>query len=165
MARMKRRAVFLILAGIVVAGSLPLPTTGASAGSRPLTIDQLIDIKHPSNPVWSRDSRRVAFLWERAGVMNLYVGPADGSVKPVAVTSDGEPTAGAFWSADSQTLYFLRAGTPMQVPADASQPPRAVWEKPPGRGLTVSRDGTRVAYLTGDPPEVHVRSLVNGSDR
>src|SRR5262249_59159446 len=86
-----------------------------------LTIDALIDIKHPSNPVWSRDSRRVAFMWERAGVANLFVVPADGAAAPVPITKDGDPVAGVFWSADSRTLYFMRGGMLMRAPADRSE--------------------------------------------
>jgi len=145
--------------------------TGASPAPAPgrLTIDQLLDIKHPSSPVWSRDSRSIAFSWERAGVANLYVVPADGSAKPTPVTSDGEPVTGIAWSADSRTIYFMRAGTLVQVAADGSQPPRPVWPQSPGRALVVARDGSRVAYLvggaSGGPTEIHVRSLVDGSDR
>ena len=52
-----------------------------------LTIDTLVDITHPSAPVWSRDSKRVAFLWDRAGVTNLYVSNADGATPPRARTA------------------------------------------------------------------------------
>jgi dipeptidyl aminopeptidase/acylaminoacyl peptidase len=160
------------------------------AASSRLSIDDLVDIKHPSGPVWSRDGRQVAFMWERAGVANLYVVPADASRQPIALTSDGEPVSGVFWSADSTTICFTRGGTLMQVPADGSQPPRPVWSQAPGRSLAVSRDGTRVAYLVGGadaagrggrggrgatgaaaapqaggPTEIRVRSLVTGSDQ
>jgi dipeptidyl aminopeptidase/acylaminoacyl peptidase len=40
-----------------------------------------------------------------------------------------------------------------------------VWAQSPGRGLTVSRDGTAVAYFAGERGEIHVRSLVDGADR
>ncbi len=150
-----------------------------------LTIDRLIDIKHPSSPVWSRDSWSVAFLWERAGVTNLFVVKADESARPVALTSDGEPIAGVFWSADSQAVYFMRGPTLMRVTADGSRPPRPAWPRSPGRNLVPSRDGTRVAYLTtgerqgggertgsgesaqraGDAStEIRVRSLLDGSE-
>lgn len=139
-----------------------------------LTIDALLDIRHPSNPVWSRDSRWIAFLWERAGVSNLWVVPADGSAKPVALTTDGEPVAGLFWTSDSKAVGFLRGGSLMRVSIDGRQPPAPFWAEAPGRGLVVSRDGTRVAYLVGGggggaarggPTAIHVRSLVDGSDR
>src|SRR5712664_3016308 len=42
-----------------------------SRASGALTIEQLIDIRHPSNPVWSPDGRTVAFLSERAGIANI----------------------------------------------------------------------------------------------
>ena len=166
----------------------PKAAPRAQAAHR-LTIDDLVEIRHPSNPVWSRDSRHVAFMWERAGVANLYVVPADGSRRPAAVTTDGAPVAGVFWGAESRVIYFTRAGVLMQVAADGSQPPRPVWTQAPGRAATASRDGTRVAYLlggaqpasqegrggrgqggatppqAGGPTEIRVRSLVDGSDR
>ena len=141
---MTRRTMGRVLGGALAALGVTVPVIGARQES-PVTIDELIDIKHPSNPVWSRDSRHVAFRWERAGVANLYVVPADGSGKPVAVTSDGVAVAGVSWSQDDRLLYFARGGTLMQAPADGSQPPRPVWPQPPGRGLAVSLDGTRVA--------------------
>lgn len=96
--RMRQTAALALLAATALA--LPIAAQRAAA---PITIDQLIDIKHPSNPVWSRDSRRVAFTWERAGVANLYVVPANGSAPPLQLTTDGAP-AGYFWSADSQSI-------------------------------------------------------------
>ncbi len=163
--------------GLVAAGQ-----TSGSMTSRRLTIDALIDIKHPSGPVWSRDGRRIAFVWDRAGVANLYVVPADGTAPPVAVTGDGGPVTGVFWSADSRVLYFMRGGTLMQASPGPGGAPSPVWSESPGRSLAVSGDGTRVAFLSGGggrgrgrdgaaPPAdsevttIHVRSLVDATDR
>ena len=44
-----------------------------------LSIEQLIEIKHPSDPAWSPDSKHVVFTWDRADIKNLYVANADGS--------------------------------------------------------------------------------------
>ena len=55
-------------AAVAVSGSPPQP-----AGAPRLTIEQLIDIRHPSSPVWSPDGRRVAFMWDRAGVADWYI--------------------------------------------------------------------------------------------
>jgi dipeptidyl aminopeptidase/acylaminoacyl peptidase len=154
-----RSLLCLALAGMVTSIVVP---RAAQRSSSSLTIDQLIDIKHPSNPVWSRDSRYVAFTWERAGIANLYVVPADASSKPVKLTTDGVP-AGYFWSADSRSIEFFRGGSLMALPLDGGAP-KSVAEIP-GRGASISRDGTRLVYLTGKPTEIHLRSLTDGSDR
>ena len=61
---------------------------GAQPVSTPLTIEALIDIKHPSAPQWSPDGRHVAFTWERAGVSSLYVAAADGAAPPREVSAE-----------------------------------------------------------------------------
>ena len=69
---MTRRTVTVVALVVTAIGSAALfvdareQTRAPSAGR--LTIDKLIDIEHPSAPVWSRDSQRIAFMSERAGV-------------------------------------------------------------------------------------------------
>ena len=138
---------FVAIATAVVLGASGQDAPVRQAGA--LTIDSLIDIKTPTSPVWSRDSQRVAFMWERAGVANLYVVLADGSAAPVAVTTDGAPVQGVFWGADHRTIYFTRGGTLMQIAAEAGQTPRPVWPQMPGRGLVASPDGASVAFIAG----------------
>jgi len=123
-----------------------------------LTIEKLIDIKHPSGPVWSHDSKRVAFLWDRAGVTDLFVVPADGSSKPVAITSGGGAPTGIVWSSDSKTLYFNEGGQTMQVSADGGTPQPA---RLPGRAAVFSHDGSKIAYISGNDIVVKAGS---GSD-
>src|SRR2546425_12682002 len=82
-----------------------------------LTIEQLIEIKHPSNPVWSPDGKHVVFTWDRAGVGNLYVANADGHGQPQALTSFPEgQVEGAFWNEDGDTVYFPHDGDLWQGP-------------------------------------------------
>jgi len=137
------------------------PAARNSASNGRLTIDALIDIKHPSNPVWSRDSKQVAFMWERAGVSNLYVVPADASTKPVAITTDGQPVAAVVWSADSKLIYFTRGGVLMRVVPDGAHAPEPAGF--PGRNIVFSPDGASIAYLEGN--DIHVRALGNNADR
>ena len=130
-----------------LAATTTAPRAAQPRATSPLTIEQLIDIRHPSNPVWSRDSRRIAFTWERAGVANLYVVPADGSARPVQLTTDGVP-GNIFWSPDSSSIMFFRGQTLMTMGLDGSAPkPR--FADFSGRSPSVSRDGTRIVYLSG----------------
>ena len=140
---------------------------------RALTIEQLINIKHPSNPVWSPDGKRVAFLWDRADVVNLYVVNSDGSSKPVALTSYPEGKVGdVFWGKDSTTLYFSRGGDLWQVAAVGGEPPRAVWSTPTTEvEFSPSPGGTRLAFVrAGSAGEAQhggdliVHSLIDGTE-
>ena len=133
---------------IVQAAPQPAP---ARAGSR-LTIEQLIDIRHPSNPVWSPDGQHVAFLSERAGIANMFVADVSASsstpVSARALTryADGQG-AGFFWSADSRRVYFPRQGDLWHVALDGGDPV-AVWSTPQAESsITLSPDGTRVAFV------------------
>ncbi len=121
------------------------------AGGR-LTIEQLIDIRHPSNPIWSPDGRHVAFLSERAGIANIFV--ADVGVSPATAAparaltryADGQG-AGFFWSADGQRVYFPRQGDLWQVALSGGDP-SAVWSTPEAESsITLSPEGTRVAFV------------------
>src|ERR1700681_4306667 len=114
----------------------------------PLTIAQLIDIRHPSNPVWSPDGKQVAFLWDRANVTNLYVSSAGGNSQPVALTSYPEGgIADVFWSKDSATVYFSHGGDLWKVPAAGGQA-SAVWSTPtPEVEVTPSPDGSQIAFV------------------
>src|ERR1043166_8756552 len=56
-----------------------------------LTIDQLIDIRHPSSPMWAPDGRHVVFVWERAGVPAIYV--ADAAISGTLPAAPRELTA------------------------------------------------------------------------
>src|SRR6266511_396190 len=96
------------IAAILVAFALS-PAAQPRSG---LTIEQLIDIRHPSAPMWAPDGRHVVFVWERAGVSAVYV--ADGSISGGAVSAPrqladaGNQLAGAFWTADGSALMIPR---------------------------------------------------------
>jgi dipeptidyl aminopeptidase/acylaminoacyl peptidase len=151
-----KKSVFAI-ALLLTAGALVLIVEAAArqpaarAGGK-LTIEQLIDIRHPSNAVWSPDGRHVAFLSERAGIANIFVADVTGSsaapagARALTRYPDGQG-AGFFWSADSQRVYFPRQGDLWQVGltgGDAS----AVWSTPQAESnITPSPDGARVAFV------------------
>ena len=139
-----------------------------------LTIEQLVEIKHPSNPVWSPDGEHVVFVWDRGGVGNLYLAGIDGRSQPVPLTSFPEgQIADAFWSHDGQTIYFPHTGDLWQVSVTGG-PPRPVWTTPGSEAdIVPSPDGTRVAFVRSIPApadgsqhggDLVVRSLADGAE-
>jgi dipeptidyl aminopeptidase/acylaminoacyl peptidase len=159
-------ACVIAVATLIASGAQP-PQPAASRDVQRLTIEQLIDIRHPSNASWSPDGRRVAFLSDRAGIANIHVAPIDASGRPgraQAVTrfADGL-NAGLFWSADSQRVYFPRLGDLWQVPVAGGEP-AAVWTTPELESqIVLSPDGGRVAFVRGGNDLV-VRSLADSKD-
>ena len=148
---------------------LPLFVSASPAVAQmPLSIEQLIDIRHPSNPIFSPDGRSVAFLWDRAGVTNLYVAAASGGEKPRAITSlkEGQP-GGVFWGADGASLYYSLGGDLWQAPIDPGAEVRPVWRTPGNEtSITPSPDLTRVAYVRSGESgtEIFVRPLAGGAE-
>src|SRR3989442_11000833 len=125
--------------GIMVGMAVMFAASAAaqnSTKSSQLTIEQLIEIKHPSDPVWSPDGKHVAFIWDRADIKNLFVASADGSGQPVALTSFPEGgVAGAFWSEDGDSVYFVHEGDLWKVPASGGAPKPAWNNANRGSGL------------------------------
>src|SRR6185437_3478553 len=140
-----------ILPGILLAASVWGPpsaahaqTAGATAGL--LTIDSLIDIKFPSSPVFAPDGRTIAFLWERAGVQEVWTVPAAGGA-PVQLTHDSDGLLGdLFWSHDGRTVYFARDGALWKVPAQGGVAARMWADDDEGGGFALSPDGRTVAF-------------------
>jgi dipeptidyl aminopeptidase/acylaminoacyl peptidase len=148
----------------------------AAAPAGGLTIDLLTQIKHPSEAVWSPDSRRVAFVWDMGGVQNLYVVDAQASGPPSPLTSynDG-PISDVSWTQDGRALLFVHAGDLWQVSAAAGEQPKPQWTTPAAENdIVFSPDRTRVVFVRGDDRSVPdwqrgegdlwVRSLANGSE-
>ncbi len=164
-----KHAVTLVLAlaaGACSAGAVAPPDAGS------ITIDHLIDIKHPSNPIWSPDNKHVAFIWDRAGVQNFYLAdPSSPAAAPKALTTyDTGVLGNAFWSRDSQRLYFSRDGDLWQV-AISGGAPQPVWTTPATESAIVpSPDLSRVAFVrpAGSPPgkgsDLWIRHLADGRE-
>jgi dipeptidyl aminopeptidase/acylaminoacyl peptidase len=156
-----KKSMFAI-ALVLTVGALVFIVEAASRQPAPradgkLTIEQLIDIRHPSNPVWSPDGRHVAFLSERAGIANIFVADvtasSDAPAGAHALTRypDGQG-AGFFWSADSTRVYFARGGDLWQAALSGGEP-SPVWMTPQAEnGITPSPDGTRVAFVRSATP-------------
>jgi hypothetical protein len=104
-----RNWIHAVSVALILLASASSAVAQTAAQKQKLTIEQLIDIKHPSDPIWLPDGKLVAFVWDRAGVANLYVANADGSGQPKPLTSFSEGQVnGAFWSADGR-------GAPLEI--------------------------------------------------
>jgi dipeptidyl aminopeptidase/acylaminoacyl peptidase len=152
---------------VAVAAVVQTADPAAQREPRGLTIEQLIDIRHPSNAVWSPDGRRVAFVSERAGIGNVFVADIDGGAGAVnratQRTRFEDGVSGTlFWSADSARIYFTRQGDLWQVPASGAEA-AAVWQTPePESNVALSPDGKRVAMVRGNA--LYARSIADGSE-
>jgi dipeptidyl aminopeptidase/acylaminoacyl peptidase len=145
MKKLKKLALFAGLVVIALAASTRVSSQRGTPNG--LTIDQLIDIRHPSNPMWSPDGRSVVFVWDRAGVSKVYVAAADGRSAPRELAAAAGSLTGAFWSADGRALMVAKDGDLWRVPIDGSAA-SAIWTTPlTESNVTPSPDGTRVAFV------------------
>src|ERR1700687_5839277 len=162
--------------GVLVVVALSFAASAAaqeSAKSSKLTIEQLMEIKQPSDPGWSPDGKHVVFTWDRAGVANFYVANSDGHGQPVALTSfPEEQVEQAFWGRDSQTVYFPHEDHLWQASISGG-PTKPAWTAS-GResDFVPSPDATRVAFVRSSAAddgaahksELVVRVLGDGSE-
>ncbi|MGH9319259.1 MAG: LpqB family beta-propeller domain-containing protein [Vicinamibacteria bacterium] len=132
-----------------------------------LDLDALVGIRHPSGASWSPDGNRVAFVWDRAGVQNLFVvDRVSGWLAPLTEYRDGLLSA-PFWSHDGKTLYYEREGKLGEVSSEGVGPARTVFgadaPESPVSEVRLSPDGSQIAFLRlGD---VWVRHLGSGREK
>src|SRR6266851_4243481 len=130
-------AIAIATAGCTLQAALP-----HAPDSRGLSIAQLVDIRHPSSPIWAPDGRHVVFVSERAGIANLRVADTDGNdtpARPLTNYEDGQ-VDGVFWSRDAKTVYFSRRGDLWQVPVVGGEPKPVSSTPAAGTGTTPSPD-------------------------
>ncbi len=156
---------FVSASAMLIAGIWMFVAHAAQPPSRTagMTIDQLVDIRHPSNPMWTPDGRSVVFVWDRAGVSKVYVADASAAAPPRELREAGEQLGGAFWSSDGRALMVPKNGDLWRVPIDGSAA-SPVWTTPQAEsGIVPSPDGMRVAFVRADG-ELFVRSLADGRE-
>ena len=154
------RIVLLVIAALI--------GTGFAQAKSHLSIDQLIDIKHPSSPVWSPDAQLVAFIWDRAGVSNIYFSHIDGA-QPTALTSYSDGSIRKiFFSTDGKLVYFARSGDLWKVPITGARP-TTVWSTPMGDGdFAPSPNRSRIALTRNSSDrrgdDLVIRSLLDSRE-
>lgn len=160
-----RRLLFSVMV-VALAAVAWRALNGVAPAAAALTIDALLDIKHPSDPEWSPDGSRVAFIWDRAGVQNVWVvNVRDGRAEaPVDLTRGTSGLIrGMFWNHDGSRVLFGREADLWQVAPDGAAQPEPVWKTPAaGGGMALSPDGQRVAFSRGG--DIWIRSLADGGE-
>src|SRR5919198_1995510 len=139
----------LALAAVAAISGVVFGHAAPPASSR-LTIEQLIEIRHPSSPMWSPDGQHAVFVWDRAGVSKVYVADANGSGAPRELSAAGATLSSAFWSTDGKAFMTIRNGDLWRVPIDGSAA-SPVWTTPETETNVVpSPDGSHVAFVRSE---------------
>jgi dipeptidyl aminopeptidase/acylaminoacyl peptidase len=149
---------------------------GHSAGGPAFTIEQMVNIKFPSEPIWSPDGRHIAFMWDEGGVYSLYLVSAAGDDPPLKlmtypwseVSSQGSVPP-AIWSKDGATLYYPQEGHLWEVAASGGQQAHPSWKSTePENGFVFSPDMKRIAFARNTGKEAGsdliVRSLASDAE-
>jgi Tol biopolymer transport system component len=122
-----------------------------------------------SHPVWSPDSRRVAFRSERDGPGNIYVRDVADVAEEKVLMADGVSKFPSDWSSDGKFLAYTAEGDIWALPLADSSPASSANAKP--RRVTqtsfresdgkISPDGRWIAYVSDEQggPEVYVQSF------
>jgi len=136
-----------MLAFVLVGGLARILT---AANPPALTIDKLMQIKHPSDPLISPNGQYVAFVWDEGGIGNLYLVKSSGETASLArlTAFPSGQVADAFWSKASNAIYFPHEGALWQVEINGGQAHAVVsLGGRKGAGFVLSPDGNQVAFV------------------
>ena len=158
------RPVFLVGAILVAAFFIGCDEP---ADAPSMTLEEILDIRHPTEPVWTPDGSEVIFVWDLNQQMDLYAVEPGSGEPPRQLTRWGnsyEEISGLFWGAEGDVLHFVRNGRLYQMNPDLAGTLRAVFPEEPGgeSGFAPSPDGGRVAFARGG--DLHVRDLADGAE-
>ncbi len=174
-----RVAVAFLVATMLAAGSALAAQGQQAAGKKKLTLERLYQYPRlegtpPTGAKWSPDSRKVAFLWNRAGMRfrDLWVYDAESGQLTRLTELDHEPDEWTTppsrkdpklkqylppegglrsfeWAPDSQKLAFAFRGELYVIQADGSQQERLTKSKQAETRPKFSPDSHKLAFTSG----------------
>ena len=152
-----------VLAGVLLAGLVAWKIFAHAPGA-PMHFSAVTNFAGvQAQPVFSPDGRSVAFVSNRDGHYNIYVGLTGGG-SLVQVTNDSNLKARPMWSPDGATLAYARlndsglwdiwevpalGGTPRRVILNATDP---TWS-PDGRSLAYENGADNDLWISGSQGE------------
>jgi dipeptidyl-peptidase 4 len=159
---------WILACGCASTGSAdPTPVDGAGA----LTLERLLSRPAltgtaPSAPLWSPDSRRLAFLWNAAADARreLWLVEADGSgLRRLTDATEGSSGVQAMvWTPDSGALLYLRSGALWRTDLTGASAHVTALAADAAE-LAVSPDGRCASFLQGG--DLWLVDLVGGAAR
>jgi dipeptidyl aminopeptidase/acylaminoacyl peptidase len=169
-ARDKNQPVVIDLAG-PVAPPFRGPSIDIYVTNLDRTVTKGLTSDHQSSePRWSPDGMRVAFVSKRSGQPEIYVMNADGSAETRLTTDDGWRNDSPAWSPDGSRIAFtswrdgISAIYVMQ--ADGSHATRITQNHDGDGHPEWLPDGSHIAYVSYRPnPEVYVTNATGSESR
>ncbi len=174
-----------ILVIILLTVSFIVTASAEDFTSEALYSHPLIVGNPPSNPVWSPDGNKLAFLWNEEGnrFRDVYISDASGKVTrltdlknlPRNEIEDDDRTAlemqevkildgglsNLFWSRDSKKIYFSFRGDIFAISVKAGSIPDRLCQTSAGEGnACISKDGRWIAYTSAN--NIFAREISSG---
>ncbi len=115
-----------------------------------LNLDRILDVRHPSGPVWSPDGSRVFYVEDRNQQMDLFsAAPGEAPRRLTSWGDDYETISGLFFGADGLTLHYERNGRLWRMRPDEAGTLEPVFPAEPGGegDYALSPDGGRLAFV------------------
>jgi len=129
-----------------------------------LTLEDFLSIRFPSQPAWSPDSRRIAFLWEDGGVVELWWAAAGGgSPQRLAGAGDGAGVSGFEWSPDGRHIAFAQDGNIFLGSLTGERVERVTASELADSAPSFSPDGETIALVREG--QIWVHELATGVER
>lgn len=117
----------------------------------PLTLEQLLAIRHPSEPTWSPEGDRIAFLWQDGGAVDLWwVSEEIDEPRPVSGESrpaEGGVVTGFCWTSDGGALVYALADDLYTYRLATREQRNLTDSSEVESDATLSPDGTRLAFV------------------